>query len=102
MSESNPVKPDSEISHGKHWAAIRDSHVIGIISMRVPKDVDFDLYRKKATDCLELLGQVRSGEVVEREGGRFFVQRPNHANRSKNPKPPREFLIYQTSYANKI
>jgi hypothetical protein len=83
------------VNLGKCWAALREENVVGVISMRVPNDVDFDAYRKKATECLELLGQVKSGEMIERDGERYFVQRQTHANRSKKPRPAKEYLIYQ-------
>ena len=86
---------DSGVNLGKCWAALREENVVGVISMRVPNDVDFDAYRKKATECLEMLGQVKSGEMIERDGERYFVQRQTHANRSKKPRPTKEYLIYQ-------
>ena len=86
---------NAAVSLGKCWAALREANVVGIISMRVPSDVDFDIYRKKATETLELLGQVKSGEMIEREGERYFVLRPTHANRGKKPRQAKEFLIYQ-------
>jgi hypothetical protein len=99
MSEQKAVYgeeiTDNNVHLGKCWAALRDENVVGVISMRVPSDVDFDNYRKKATECLELLGQVKSGDLVERDGERYFVQRQTHANRSKKPRPPKEYLIYQ-------
>ena len=87
--------PDNGVNLGKCWAALREENVVGVISMRVPNDVDFDTYRKKATECLELLGLVKSGEMIERDGERYFMQRPTHANRSKKPRPAKEYLIYQ-------
>lgn len=86
---------DNGVNLGKCWAALREENVVGVISMRVPNDVDFDAYRKKATECLEMLGQVKSGEMIERDGERYFVQRQTHANRSKKPRPTKEYLIYQ-------
>ena len=86
---------DTDVTLGKCWAALRNDQVVGIISMRVPKDVAFDVYRQKATECLELLGQVKSGELVERKGERYFVQRLNHANRSKKPRQAKEYRLYQ-------
>ena len=86
---------DTGVTLGKCWAALRDDNVVGIISMRVPKDVDFDVYRQKATECLELLGQVKSGELVERGGERYFVQRLTHVNRGKKPRQAKEYRIYQ-------
>src|SRR5690554_4077822 len=90
--DESPVKG---VSLGKCWVALRNENVVGVISMRVPSDVDFDEYRNKATACLEMLGQVKSGELIEREGERYFVQRPTHANRGKKPRQPKEYLIYQ-------
>jgi hypothetical protein len=99
MSESDKSIPSVEVGSGvnlgKCWAAMRDENVVGVISMRVPSDIDFDVYRAKATECLELLGEVKSGELVERGGERYFVRRPTHANRGKKPRKTKEFLIYQ-------
>jgi len=83
------------VNLGKFWAALREENVVGVISMRVPNDVDFDTFRKKATECLEMLGQVKSGEMIERDGERYFVQRATHANRSKKPRQAKEYLVYQ-------
>ena len=99
MTEQNAVaseaQAETEISLGRCWAALRNDNVVGIISMRVPKDVDFDVYRQKATECLELLGQVISGELIERNGERYFVQRLTHANRGKKPRQAKEYRIYR-------
>ncbi|MGB3621399.1 hypothetical protein FT643_19045 [Ketobacter sp. MCCC 1A13808] len=84
---------------GKCWAAISNNEVIGIISMRVPNSVDFEAFRTRAIACLELLGEIRTGELVERGGERYFVQRSNHARRGKIPKPEKEFLIFHPSHA---
>lgn len=89
----------NRVSLGQCWAALREENVIGVILMRVPNDVDFDVYRKKATECLELLGQVKSGELIERNGKRYFVQRLTHANRGKKPRAAKEYLIYQDRHA---
>jgi hypothetical protein len=80
-----------------HWAALRGDQVIAIISMRVPRDVDFEEYRRRAVAALELLGEVRAGEVFDDYGDRYFVKRRNHANRSKNPKPDIPLRICQPS-----
>lgn len=80
---------------GKHWAAMRKDNVVGLISMRVPGDIDFDEYRKKATACLEMLGEVKSGELIEKDGKRYFIQRLNHANRGKTPRDPKVYEVYQ-------
>jgi|GEM_PF-960622 len=86
---------DNGVNLGKCWAALRKENVVGVISMRVPSDVDFDAYRKKATECLEMLGLVKSGEMIERDGERYFVQRLTHANRGKKPRQAKEYLVYQ-------
>lgn len=80
---------------GKHWAAIRDGVAVAVIPMTVPKDVDFEEYRRRALSTLELLGEVKTGEVLDDYGQRCFVKRPNHANRSKTPKPPVIYRIFQ-------
>lgn len=95
MSDSTENTPINEINLGKHWAALRGKTVVGVISMRVPYDVDFDDYRGKAIACLELIGDVKSGEVVIRSGHKIFVQRLTHANRGKSPRTPKEYLMRQ-------
>lgn len=79
----------------KIWAAIKDEAVIGHISMLVPNHVDFEEYRRRAVACLELLGDVKSGEIVISEGKTYFALRPNHQNRSKQPPIPKLFEIKQ-------
>ncbi|ERS87056.1 hypothetical protein Q672_13305 [Marinobacter sp. EVN1] len=84
-------------SIGKHWAAIRNGVAVAVIPMTVPKDVDFEEYRRRALSTLELLGEVKTGEVLDDYGQRCFVKRPNHANRSTTPKPLTVFPIFQPS-----
>lgn len=86
---------DGSINLGKHWGAISNGAVVGVVSMRVPSSVDFEEYRTIISEALALLGEVKSGEVIERAGQRYFVQRLNHKNRSKKPRTPKEYLIYQ-------
>lgn len=75
---------------GKCWAATRGQNVIGTISMRVPDDVDFDVYREKAMELLKLLGDVKAGDIYEIGSDQYFIARPNkHQNRNKN-KPKTE------------
>jgi len=83
----------NELKLGKCWAAISNDRVVETITMKVSPRVDFDKYRASAISCLELLGNVRTGELVERAGERIFIQRQNHARRSKNPMPPKEFSL---------
>lgn len=67
---------------GKFWAAIRAERVVALLTMRVPKDVDFDQYREKSRQALELVGEVVTGEIqVTPEGTPLFVKRLNHQNR---------------------
>lgn len=89
-----------ETTVGKYWAAVSGDMVINLISMRVPNSVDFDAYRAKAVECLGLLGDVKTGEVVVREGKHIFVQRKNHQNRSKqgSTKPAKEYAIHQAIF----
>ncbi len=63
--------------------------------MRAPRDVDFEEYRLRALACLELLGEVKAGEIIELPDGRYFIQRNNHANRSKTPAEQKKFKLYQ-------
>lgn len=93
MTEQNKDTSSNTVSLGKHWAALRGSNVIGVISMRVPNDIDFDDYREKAKACLALLGDIKSGEIEVRDGKKYFVQRMNHANRGKQPRVPKEYLM---------
>jgi hypothetical protein len=93
MSNENELV-SNEKKLGKYWAAINKDTVIGVISMRVPKDVDFDAYREKAIGCLSMLGDVKSGELIEREGKKYFQQRLTHQNRGKSPRQPKEYLMY--------
>lgn len=67
---------------GKFWAAVRSERVVAMLTMRVPKDVDFDQYRDKSRQALELVGEVITGEVqVTPEGKTILVKRLNHQNR---------------------
>jgi len=84
---------DHSVMVGKFWAAVRGSAVVGLISMSVPADVDFEQYRERAVACLGLVGDVQSGVVVERSGSRYFRKRLSHANRSKKPRTPQEYLL---------
>ena len=75
---------------GKCWAAVRGDTVILTVSMRVPKDVDFEKFREKSIQMLELLGDVKTGDLYETQGDQYFLARPHkHQNRSKK-KPPVE------------
>lgn len=86
-------QPSSGVSLGKCWAALRNDNVAGVISMRIPRDVDFDIYRQKAKECLELLGRVKAGDMIERDGKRYFIPRLTHANRGKKTREVKEFLV---------
>lgn len=87
---------------GKFWAAIRKNEAVAIVSMRVPNDVDFKKYQECARAMLECVSDdIKHGEIIELpDGERVFVQRPNHANRSKRkpdspvkPKAPAVFKM---------
>ena len=78
---------------GKGWGAISNDLAVCFISMKVANDVDFDAFRAKVREALTLLGDVKTGEIVEKDGVRYFLQRPNHQRRGK-AKPPK---IYQFS-----
>lgn len=93
--EFDSLEHDIAMNLGKCWAALRDDKVLGVIAMRVPNDVDFEEFRIKASQCLELLGEVKSGELIERDGERYFLRRPAHANRGKKVREPIEYPIYQ-------
>lgn len=71
----------------KCWAAIRNNNVVSIISMKVPSDVDFENFRKKAIETLSFLGDVKTGDLYENDGFEFFLPRPHkHQNRNKKKK----------------
>lgn len=89
-----------QLALGKHWAAIKDNRVIAVLSMSVPADIDFPEYRKRAFACLELLGKVKGGEVIERDGERYFLLPHPNENRSKQPKPPKEFWLFKPGIKN--
>lgn len=75
---------ENAVHLGKCWAALRGNNVISTISMRVPNDVDFESFRVKAIAALELLGEVRAGDLYEKGDEQFFMPRPHkHQNRSK-------------------
>jgi len=84
-----PVLNESN-SLGQCWAAVRKDKVVLTISMKVPKDVDFEVFRVKAIETLSLLGDVKAGELFVYEGQEYFMSRPHkHQNRSKK-KPKAE------------
>jgi len=95
MNQSQAESPIADSGHpmGKCWAAVRDSSVVGLISMSVPSDVDFEQYRERAVACLGLVGEVKAGEIVERDGSHYFVKRLTHAKRSKKPRAPQEYQL---------
>lgn len=82
---------------GKHWAAIRGNKAIAVIPMLVPSDVDFEAFRIQAINTLQLLGEVKTGELLDDYGDRYFIPRKNHGNRSKNPKPVKPIEVFQPS-----
>jgi hypothetical protein len=71
----------------KCWVAVRDNNIIMKISMRVPKDVDFELFRQRALLTLKTLGDVKTGDIYRYNNEIYFLARPNkHENRSKKIK----------------
>lgn len=86
---------ENAINLGKHWAAIRGDQAIAVIPMTIPQDVDFEEYRRRAISTLELLGEVKTGDVLDDYGQRCFVKRNTHENRGRNPRPPKVFPIFQ-------
>ena len=81
------------VNYGKYWGAIRGEQVLAVMPMRVPTDVEFEHYRELSQQVLGVLGEVKSGELFEFEGKRFFVVRLTHANRSKKPRAPKVFEV---------
>lgn len=76
---------------GRCWAALREDKVILVIPMRVPSDVDFNIFREKSIAVLKLLGGLAVGALFEKAGERYFLARPQgHKNRNK--KKPRTVI----------
>lgn len=90
---SETENSENSVTLGKCWAAIRGAKVVGTISMSAPNDINFDEYRSKAVDTLGLLGEVKSGEMIEREGHRYFVPRISHPKLRKKPVKAKEYPI---------
>lgn len=86
--ESNPVVI------GKCWAAIKDGVVLGVISMKVPRWVDFEAYKDRSKACLEILGDVKSGDLI-REGAVFYFQRQLNGKSKKKGKESEKFRVEQ-------
>lgn len=91
--DSQPVVVTQGSNLGKYWAAIRGEFVLANLPMRVPADVDFEEYRTLSQKALGALGEVKSGELYECDGKRFFVMRLTHSNRSKKPRAPKVFEV---------
>lgn len=91
---------NNDVKLGKCWAALRGETAVGIISMLAPRDINFNEYREKATSCLELLGDVKSGEFIERNNERYFIQRLTLANRGAELRKAKEYLVYQSRGGN--
>ena len=83
---SESAIPEGDRVLTKCWVALRDDLVVAFISMRVPNDVDFDSFRAQALDCLGMIGEVRVGDIIERDGRRMFLRRLNHEGRGKTPR----------------
>ena len=89
----------SDESLGQYWAAIRQGKAVKLVSMSVPTDIDknqYNDYASKQRDALNALGELRSGELIQRDEKFLFVQRLSHKNRSKSqtPRAPKEFEIH--------
>jgi len=84
-------------SLGMYWGAIRGNQVVAVMPMLVPKDIDFEEYRRRAVHTLELLGEVKAGEVLDDYGQRYFLKRQPHANRSKQPRPATPLPIFEAA-----
>ena len=81
-------------SLGRAWAAIRGQRALATISMRVPKDIDFQTYRNHAMATLKLLGEVKSGELMLLGNQLLFVQQLSHPNRGKQDREPNVYLLH--------
>lgn len=80
-------------SLGKYWCAVRADQALAAMPMRVPNDVDFEAYRTEVQQVLSRLGDVKSGELFDDQGQRFFVQQLTHANRGKTARTPKVYLL---------
>lgn len=87
-AEHKKLALDNAVHLGKCWAALRGNNVISTISMRVPSDVDFESFRIKVISALELLGDVRAGDLYEKGDEQFFMPRP-HKHQNRNKKKPK-------------
>ena len=83
------------ISLGKCWAALLDDQVVGLISTSVPrqKNIAFEEYREKARDCLSMLGDVITGELVDYQGRKYVAKRLTHKNRGSSPRNQKLYHI---------
>ena len=84
---------------GHYWAAIRQGKAVKLVSMSVPTDIDsnqYNDYASKQRDALNAPGELRSGELIQRDEKLLFVQRLSHKNRSRGqtPRTPKEFEIH--------
>lgn len=75
-----------KISFGKYWAAYREGYIVGLISMDIPKDSDFELYSELAKKCLAVLGDVKWGELVSINGVSYLFIKGNgrHSGRKRS------------------
>lgn len=68
MSDINPAQSyplPFPFPDGKVWAAIRGGVVMDMVYMALPKDVSFDLHRKRSRAALAKHGVVWSGAVLK-------------------------------------
>lgn len=77
------------------WAAIRGERAIVVVPMDIPLDVPLDEYRSRVRHALELVGDVKSGELHYQEGKLIFVKRLTHGNRSKNKNREPKSYVYK-------
>ncbi|MCP4934099.1 MAG: hypothetical protein GY927_07795 [bacterium] len=89
----------SDENLGQFWAAIRDGKAVKLVSMSVPTDIgrnQYNDYASKQRDALNVLGELRSGELLKRDDEFIFLQRLTHKNRSKSQdgRVPKEFEIH--------
>lgn len=89
-----PPLEEGDVYLGKYWAAFNHDHVVRLIKMRVPDNIDFDEFREKSLALLELFGHISSGHVVQRKGKHIFMKRLTHQNRTKKERKLKEFIIH--------
>lgn len=85
------------ITSGKYWSAIRDNKVVGLIPMWAPDDVDYEEYSSRAKRTLELLGEIKPGDILYRDGAQKFVLHGSHSRRKEKNQSEHNDKFWETS-----